>query len=172
MPLRVALIGHGAIGEHVAAQLLAGHVPGAELAAVLVRTPRDGLGGLLTADADAFFGADWDLCVEAAGAPAVVEYAARVLRSGRRLLLVSIGALCDDALRAELEGLCASPAQLLLAAGAMPGMDWMSAASLDHVDELAVTQTKHPRGWAGTPAESALRGRLRRDRDTSRRAVL
>ena len=36
--------------------------------------------------------------------------------------------------------------QLLLAAGAMPAMDWMSSAALEALDEVTITQTKKPDG--------------------------
>ena len=35
----------------------------------------------------------------------------------------------------------------------MPGMDWMSSAALEDVEEVRITQTKLPKGWLGTPAE-------------------
>ena len=57
---------------------------------------------VFTTDPDAFFAADWDVCVEAAGQPAVIAYAARCLGNGRDFLATSIGALTDDELYAAL----------------------------------------------------------------------
>ena len=78
-PLRVALLGAGAINGRVGEALAAGEAGLAQLAAVLVRTERaerPAYAGTeaevcLTTDEEAFFASDWNLCVEAAGQPAV-----------------------------------------------------------------------------------------------------
>eukprot|EP00933_Yihiella_yeosuensis_P035695 TRINITY_DN29280_c0_g1_i4.p1 TRINITY_DN29280_c0_g1~~TRINITY_DN29280_c0_g1_i4.p1 ORF type:complete len:165 (-),score=35.34 TRINITY_DN29280_c0_g1_i4:399-893(-) len=57
----------------------------------------------------------------------------------------------------EFSSLAASHgSQLLIPAGAMPGMDWMSSASLDEVEQVTVEQRKRPEGWLGTPAETKM----------------
>ena len=86
-PLRVGLLGCGAINSEVAAALHSGNAGPAELVAVLVRSDRTaeekaGLTGFTT-DPAAFFAADWQLCVEAAGQPAVIEHAKTCLELGR-----------------------------------------------------------------------------------------
>lgn len=162
--LKVGLVGLGAIGTVVSKALCdASTLPNASLAAVLVQRPREarpsdiGSTALLTTDVEAFFAADWSLCVEGAGQPWLVEFGRRVLASGRSLLVTSVGAFTDDALYTDLcEVAAKSGSQLLLAAGAMPGMDWMSSASLDDVAKVTVEQCKHPEGWVGTPAEAVL----------------
>lgn len=165
-PLRVGLIGYGAIGNYVAQKLTDGTtLPHAQLTAVLVKRKRDEIppelkkvGALLTTDPDAFFEADWDIAVEAAGQDAVRDYGLQCLGDLRRdFLITSIGALCDDALHDRLLSAAqTSGAQLLLAAGAMPAMDWMSSAALEQVDSVTITQTKRPEGWKGTPAEAVV----------------
>lgn len=93
--------------------LQAGLGGNATVAAVLVRSARpaeplpnellsDQNAVVFTTDPDAFFAADWDFCVEAAGQPAVRAYAARCLGNGRDFLATSIGALTDDGLYAAL----------------------------------------------------------------------
>mmetsp|Transcript_109126 Transcript_109126/g.340104 ORF Transcript_109126/g.340104 Transcript_109126/m.340104 type:complete len:285 (+) Transcript_109126:27-881(+) len=165
-PLRVALIGYGTIGTYVAKRLVEGTaVPNARLAAVLVRQPRDPVppllassGVLLTTDPGAFFDAEWDIAVEVAGQDAVRSCGERCLKSlGRHFLITSIGALCDDALHSELLSAAqAGGSQLLLAAGALPGVDWMSSAAFEAVEDVTITQTKKPEGWRGTPAEDVV----------------
>lgn len=165
-PLRVGLMGYGAIGGYVAQQLLDGKsLPGARLSAVLVNRLRDppaeltGPGApIFTADADTFFNVDWDIAVEAGGQAVVREHGRRCLGDLKRHLLVtSVGALCDDGLHNEfLELASGGGSQLLIASGALPGMDWMSSASLQAVDEVSITQIKAPNGWFGTPAEEVL----------------
>mmetsp|Transcript_15494 Transcript_15494/g.42632 ORF Transcript_15494/g.42632 Transcript_15494/m.42632 type:complete len:285 (-) Transcript_15494:107-961(-) len=165
-PLRVGIIGYGTIGSYVAKRLTDGKtLPSARLAAVLVQRPRDeapaeltGSGAVFTHDPEAFFGADWDIAVEAAGQGVVRDYGARCLRGLRKdFMITSIGALCDDELYSELTR-CAEEGgpQLMLAAGAMPAMDWMSSAAVEALDSVTITQTKRPEGWKGTPAEEKV----------------
>jgi len=163
-PLRVGLIGLGAVGEPVARALRDGvTLPQATLAAVLVQRPRDTRpeylsdAQLLTTDPEAFFNVRWDLCVEAAGQPSIRSHGARALAAGRSLLVTSVGVLTDDELHDELLAHASrTGAQLMLAAGAMPGMDWMSSAALDRVDSVSIEQRKRPEGWRGTPAEDTI----------------
>jgi aspartate dehydrogenase len=180
-PLGVAILGYGAIGSQVAGAIAAGEAGCTELRAVLVQSERAARpAGLPTGcyfgtDAAAFFAAEWELCVEAAGQPAVRSYGARVLGGGnggangggnddsamaaRSLLLTSIGALTDDALRAQLESLSrAAPrhVQLLLCTGSLPAVDWLGAASLAPITTARITQSKPPAAWKGTPAEARL----------------
>lgn len=162
--LRIGLVGLGAIGGYVAEALCKGDVlPNAELGAVLVQRPRTerpdccGSEALVTHEVEAFFAAEWSLCVEAAGQPWLREHGRRVLGMGRSLLLTSVGVLTDDVLHQELADLAArSHSQLLIAAGAMPALDWMSSAALEHVEEATLEQRKRPEGWLGTPAEAKV----------------
>ena len=133
-PLRVALLGAGAINGRVAEALGSGEAGAASLAAMLVRTERDERPAYaqtedevtLTTDADAFFAADWALCVEAAGQPAVLQHAKRCLGMGRDFMITSIGALCDPALYDDLHATAAdSGPRLILCTGSMPAVDWM-----------------------------------------------
>jgi len=165
-PMRVGLVGLGAIGSIVAEALSSPSGllrPRAALGAVLVSRPREkrpaeiGSEALLTTDVEAFLSADWSICVEAAGQPWVRDHGRKVLAQGRNLLVTSIGVFTDDSLMEELSTLAANNgSKLLLPAGAMPGLDWMSSAALDEVEEVTVEQRKHPEGWRGTPAESKV----------------
>jgi aspartate dehydrogenase len=166
----VALMGYGAIGVPVAAALLDGtHGMGdgtcpCHLSAVLVSTPRPRPPELppsvvWTADADEFFAADWRICAEAAGQPAVVTHAERTVAAGRDLLVTSVGALTSDALYDSLIDSASTPAggTLLVAAGAMPAVDWMASASMGVPSEqldVTCTQTKPPKSWIGARYDS------------------
>ncbi|MGR3661883.1 MAG: aspartate dehydrogenase [Paracoccaceae bacterium] len=98
-----------------------------------------------------------DLVVECAGHAAVVAHVPPVLRDGIDTIIVSIGALSDAELeasvrRAALQG----NARLILPAGAVGGIDLLSA--LRPAGGLKVTYrgTKPPMAWTGTPAEEKL----------------
>lgn len=180
-PLKIGLLGCGAINSTVAKMIASGEAGPAELKAVLVRKERskeeiqslvpsssgssadaDGITdatGLLecfTTDPDQFFDpdSDWNLCVEAAGQPAVRQYGKRCLQMGRDLMITSIGSLTDDALYQDLSAHAkASGARLILCTGSMPALDWMGSAALQDCSQVRVTQIKPPRAWLGTPAE-------------------
>lgn len=120
MVLTVALIGSGAIGSRVVELLDAGAAPGVKLAGVVPH-----------GDAGAGFGIDEaldvaDVVVECAGVAAVAEFGPGIVRSGKDLLVTSIGALCDPGLRAAL--LDTGPGRTFLTTGALGGLDAITAA--------------------------------------------
>ena len=171
-PLKIALLGCGAINSTVAKMIAHQEAGPAILKAVLVRNERskeeiqslfpstsDAAGECsFTTDPDKFFAndSDWDLCIEAAGQPAVRQYGKRCLEMGRDLMITSIGALTDDALYEGLSSIAEeNGARLILCTGSMPALDWMGSAALDRCAEVKVTQIKPPRAWLGTPAEAA-----------------
>jgi aspartate dehydrogenase len=124
--MTVAVLGRGAIGGPLARALRDGAVPGARLAGVITRgaEPPADLPALTLADALAVA----DLVVEAAGQDALAELGPKVLAAGKDLLVVSTGALADDAVFAALT----EPRQgrLHLSSGAVGGLDLLAAAGL------------------------------------------
>lgn len=108
-------------------------------------------------DGATFLGQRHDLVVECAGHGAVKAFGSRVLAQGTDLLVVSIGALTDDALRESLHAAAAtSGARLLLCAGAIGGVDLLSASRLAGIERITYTSRKAPRAWKGTPAEKLI----------------
>jgi aspartate dehydrogenase len=98
-----------------------------------------------------------NLVVECAGHGAVRAAGAKVLRGGCDLLVVSTGALSDDALHAELlKAAEAGDARLLFPAGAVGAIDLLGAAKLSGLIEVAYSSRKPPHAWLKTPAEKAV----------------
>ncbi|WP_077037907.1 aspartate dehydrogenase [Pelomonas sp. KK5] len=157
-PLRVALIGLGAIGRVIAEELRrAGE--GVQLVGAMCHHPDEGAGLELAVvtTLDELLDLRPELVVEAAGHGAVKAYGAAVLRAGRDLLLVSVGVLSDAALHAELaEAAQASGRQLMLPSGALAGLDYLQAARLAGLDRVCLRSSKPPLAWRGTPAEQLL----------------
>ncbi|WP_159707380.1 aspartate dehydrogenase domain-containing protein [Arthrobacter sp. 18067] len=120
MALTVALIGSGAIGSRIAELLKAGTAPGVRLAGVV---PHGDAGTGFSFD-DALEAAD--VVVECAGVAAVAEFGPRTVSAGKDLLVTSIGALCDRALRTTL--LDDGPGRTFLTTGALGGLDAITAA--------------------------------------------
>ena len=97
-PIKVGLIGHGAIGS-VVANAVMNSTHGLDktrikLIAILTKNPRSeetivnfsNNNILLTTNPEDFFSTEFDVCVEAAGQPAVREHGEQCLLSGRNFL--------------------------------------------------------------------------------------
>ena len=141
-PLRVGLVGYGAIGSFVGDALRCGKIDGAELTGVY--GSRNAPGELAVADLDALLD-NCDLVVEAAGPAKLVEVVPQALERGITVVAVSTGAFLDDQLRHWLEpkpGL----GQLILSTGAIGGLDLVRAARAGS-DRLEITlrSTKRPK---------------------------
>lgn len=91
-----------------------------------------------------------DVVVEAASHEAVRDHGAAVLGAGVDLIVLSAGALCDDALRARLERAARrSGALLYVPSGGIGGLDALKAARLAGVEEVAIAVAKPPAAWKG-----------------------
>ena len=159
LPLRVGVIGFGAIGRRLAEAIVAGEAGRCELRAVLVRRPERidaetvaRLGCMVTADAADFLATSLDLVVEVAGHDALKAYAEDVLRQGKDLLLISVGALADAHFEARLHRAAHDYGQrVYLATGAIAGLDAIKGACVGQVDFVRLTSRKPPRALNGAP---------------------
>lgn len=108
-------------------------------------------------DADGLLASRPDLVVECAGHAAVVANVPQVLRAGVNVIMVSIGALADAVLEAELQRAAAGGgARLILPAGAVGGIDLLAAIGAAGDLKVRYRGIKPPKAWAGTPAELAV----------------
>lgn len=147
-PLRVGLIGLGAIGRSVV-QLAREHADG-EIAIVgaLVRDPgrpRAAAGPPIVASLDALLEARPEIVVEAGGHAALLAHGPGVLRAGRDLLMVSVGALSvPAAYDALIAAARAGGGRAIVASGAIGALDALSAASLGGLARVTHTTRKPP----------------------------
>lgn len=138
---RIALVGHGAIGQGVQA-LLAGRT---DLQIVQVLGRGDALD----------LAQQPDLLVECAGHGALVQHVLPALRAGIPCIVASVGALSDATLAAQLEAAAREGrARLQLVSGAIGAIDALAAAKLGGLSAVRYTGRKAPLAWAGTPAEA------------------
>jgi len=162
-PMRVALIGFGAIGKQLARSLL-DHRDRVEIVAILtndlgagLEAAKDGLESLrdcLTDQLRNCLERDPELVVECAGHAAVDAYAQEILAAGCDLLLVSVGALADEERLARVRAAAdRCGRQVLLVAGAIGGTDWLRAASHAGFEDVVYRGRKPPHAWKGSPAE-------------------
>lgn len=133
---------------------LPGQIHAAE---ALLSDARLGMTSSVRTDLAAFLADTPDLVVECAGHAAVEAYGPAVLESGRDLIVVSVGAMADDALRGRLEQAAAlGGSRFTLPAGAIGGIDALGAARLSGLQEVTYTGRKPPLAWRGTAAERLL----------------
>lgn len=98
-----------------------------------------------------------DLVVEAAGHAGVSEHAVACLEAGFDVVVVSVGALADTALADRLEQAArAGGSRIILPAGAVGGIDIVSALSASGELTLTYRGAKPPKAWSGTPAAETL----------------
>jgi len=162
-PLNVALIGFGAIGAELyrvlgkspgQVQVRGALVTGCRTSSDASDTPPCPTSWLNLTE---LLDSSPDIVVECAGHAALNAYGELVLRAGHDLLLVSAGALADALLqerlvRAAQEGGC----QMLLASGAIGGIDMLGAARLAGLSRVQYRSRKPPSAWRGTAAAERL----------------
>ena len=150
---RLGMIGFGAIGREVMTALTRLGEAGT-LKAVLVRPGRDAPSAVH--EVQALIDARPQIVLECAGHSAVRQFAAPLVRAGIDVILSSVGALADDAIRNELLDAEQGGGRALLPAGAIAGLDGLLAARLAGLDEVTYTSFKPPHAWRGTAAEQVL----------------
>ena len=88
--------------------------------------------------------------VEAASHEAVREHLVPMLEAGISVVVLSAGALADDALRAAAErAAAASGALFYVPSGGIGGLDALKTACLAGVDEVSIQVAKPPQAWKG-----------------------
>jgi aspartate dehydrogenase len=152
----LALIGFGAIGQALYTRL-AGYAR-VRVTQVLVREEKlKAVQAQLRPESQAVSDAQRiqaDCVIECAGHSALAAHVKPLLERGIPCATLSIGALADDDLRNALQAAAAQGhTQLHLLAGAMGGIDAISAARHAGLQRITYTGRKPPLAWRGTPAE-------------------
>lgn len=176
--LRVGLLGHGAIGSQVARALDSGQVGGAELTGVFDPWAPHPKVSLSSAEE---LMANCDLVVEAAGHEALSLHGLDVRQHGVDLLVVSVGALADEQLLAQLcgsdfQGFGAAaaealaeattstsrlPSRLYISTGAIGGLDTLlAAAQLGSFETVEMVSTKPAKNLSRPWMDEQLRRSL------------
>ncbi len=154
---RIALIGYGAIGGRVAS-ILAERAPENHIVAVLLRagSPRV-VGHPVVHDIAGLRAAQPELVLECAGQAALASVGPAVLAAGIDLVVASVGALADPEMESLLRGAAEEThARLVLASGAVGGLDALSAMRLAGPIRVLYRSRKPPAAWAGSIAESLV----------------
>ena len=157
------MIGWGAISQSIARTLEALQRADVALVGILVRNKAAAVSThakhahLFVDSLDALLALQPNLVCECAGHAAVDAYAEASLRAGIDTVLVSVGALSDAGRARRLSDAAEQgESQLLLASGAIGGLDWLSAARTAGLSQVIYRGRKPPLAWAGTVAENLL----------------
>lgn len=156
----IGLIGFGAIGAEVAADLAASKDQDFDLVVLLrpgsPRLSKLPQGATAVHDLPSLLTFKPDLIVEAAGAEAAKNLAPACLGAGIPTLVSSIGVLADDTVLAALtQAARGSGAKLLLPSGAVGALDYLSAVRRIPGTQVTYESRKPPAAWAD---ELAARG--------------
>lgn len=151
--MRVALLGGGTIAQLV----LERRPAGIDIVAIAGRSPAS-RGARLAREfgipygigREALLAARPEVVVEAASHDAVREHLVGLLQAGVSVVVLSAGALADDALRVAAEAAAArSGALFYVPSGGIGGLDALKTACLAGVDEVSIQVAKPPAAWKG-----------------------
>jgi len=155
--VRVGIIGGGSIARLFLEHIRRGDLGDAQVVAIAGRSEASRgkplaqeYGVAFVTGSAALVAQHPDVVVEAASHDAVRDYAEGLLQQGIAVIVLSGGALCDDALRAGLERAAhASGALFYVPSGGIGGLDALKAACIAGVDEVTIAVTKPAAAWKG-----------------------
>jgi aspartate dehydrogenase len=155
---RVALLGCGYIGTQLALAVDSGRIPArlervydASGEAALALVSKLDAKPQITENPHLLSYPPVDIVVEAASQGAVRDVALSVLQNRRDLMVMSVGALVDEAVREVLEEACEDyQSKIYLPSGAVGGLDAISAARHE-IEHVSITTTKNPASLRGAP---------------------
>src|SRR5271165_3990571 len=154
LPTRVAIAGLGAIGR-VLARRLADGLPGLALACAAsgdrakAQAWLDAEGIVCPLIEPSAFPARADLAVECAPASLIEQVCRPMLEAGKRVMVLSAGALLPRPELAELAK--ARGGQIIVPTGALLGLDAVTAAAAGRIRSVHMITRKPPGGLRGAP---------------------
>lgn len=162
--MKLALLGGGTIARLVLEHHKRGALPGIEIVALCGRTGTSQSASLArefsishVCGASALIETRPDVVLEAASHDAVREHLVPLLEAGISVVVLSAGALADDALRERAERAAArSGALLYVPSGGIGGLDALKAACAAGVDEVMIQVAKPPAAWKNIAYVEAL----------------
>ena len=162
--MRIGILGGGVIARLFLEQARAGALGAAQVVAIAGRGPAS-RGRALAAEFGVTYGvgaqplidAGAQVVVEAASHAAVRDCGEALLERGIALIVLSGGALADDALRGRLERAALShDALLYVPSGGIGGLDALKAVCAAGADSVTITVSKPPAAWRNIAYVEAL----------------
>ena len=157
--MRVAIIGGGTIATLFIDHIRRGDLGDAQVVAVVGRNDASRGRPLAHENSiayvttlDELLAQRPEVVVEAASHEAVRDFGEALLAKGIALIVLSGGALCDDALRTRLEQAAHRTGALLyVPSGGIGALDALKAAALSGMDSVTISVAKPPIAWKGIP---------------------
>jgi len=156
---KVGLIGCGTIGSQLAMALDSNKIRNASIVAIF-DVVEDNLQRLKSklytnpgahSDFAEFLGSGADIVVEAASQDAVRQFGKTILETGKDMMIMSVGALADKGLLAQLlEVATSTSCRIYVPTGAIAGIDAIRSVK-QLLDSVMLTTTKNPKALAGAP---------------------
>ena len=153
--MNIAIVGLGSIGTTLVRKFAQGGIPGANLCAVVVRNREKAWAVLKDIGVDvpllelSQLAEVADLVVECAPAEMLPEIARPVLGAGKKIMVLSCGALLDHP---ELIDLAEQTGgQIIIPTGALIGLDAVSAAAEGKISSVRMITRKPIEGLLGAP---------------------
>jgi aspartate dehydrogenase len=156
--MRIGLIGGGTISRLVLENIRAGALGSFEVAALMGRRGGAPRGRELAREfavpyveeRAALLAKRPEVVIEAASHDAVREHLVPLLEAGTGVVVLSAGALVDDALREAAErAAIRSNSLFYVPSGGIGGLDALKTACLAGVDEVSIQVAKPPAAWKG-----------------------
>ena len=150
--MKVAIIGSGAIGAFVRERLVDLGVT--EVAQIVRAGKEDAVSSPPRLSSLADIPTKPDLIIDCGGHTALAQFGPNALAMGIDVLTVSLGALANSTLEADLKHAAQNGgARLHLASGAIGGLDALRSAAAGYLSSVTYKGRKPPQGWYGSPAE-------------------
>ena len=157
--MRVGLIGGGAIARLFLEYRSRGAMGDVEVVAVMGRSENSRAKALarefetaFVVERDQLIALRPEVVLEAASHTAVQDHVEALLSSGIAVIVLSAGALVDDALRQRLEHAAALHRALLyVPSGGIGGLDVLKAVCAAGADEVTIAVNKPPVAWKNIP---------------------
>jgi aspartate dehydrogenase len=144
--MRIGVIGAGAIGRYLIQAVRSGQAGDHEVVVAADILPQVAIEGVAyTTDVTTLPGYGLDLVIEAASQAAARTHALPLLEAGLDLMLMSVGALADEAFYDRLrETARRAGRRVYIPSGALGGLDAIKAAAVAGLDEVELITTKPP----------------------------
>jgi aspartate dehydrogenase len=163
--MKLGLLGGGTIARLVLENLRSEGIPGVEVLAIAGRGAASRGAELArefsvryVAGAGELRALRPDVVMEAASHDAIREHLVSFLDAGISVVVLSAGALSDDALRAAAEAAARrSGALLYVPSGGIGGLDALKGACAAGVEEVTIQVAKPPAAWKGIPYVDRLK---------------
>ena len=155
--LKIGIIGCGAIGAQICRAIDSGSI-NAKLVSIYDRSAKrcekllEFLNNKPAISSPADLVKKSDIVVECASQAAVREHGLLVLKGGKDLMVMSVGALMDeklleDLVRAARKNNC----KIYVPSGAIAGIDCLRSAKAASIERVEISTTKKPKGLEGAP---------------------